>query len=147
MVAGYTVHGARNRGNICPIGIQHRERPGCGNTASESAWDGWMRPRRCQPHFPGWVHQSHRAYLSRKWWGRLPNPRLRRASQCEKPSAPASKPRWNWRERFLSGSSPPKYASIAITPAIVRPAHGVATVVGVVKDRDFSRIVLRRPTR
>jgi hypothetical protein len=38
----------------------------------------------------------------------------------------ALKPRWTWREPFLSGSSLPGHARIAITPDIVHPAHGAA---------------------
>ena len=38
------------------------------------------------------------------------------------------KPRWNWGERFLSGSSPPMRVRIAITLAIVRPGHDAAIV-------------------
>jgi hypothetical protein len=42
----------------------------------------------------------------------------------------ASKLRCNWRERFLSGSSPLKHARIAITPDTVLPAHAAASVEG-----------------
>jgi hypothetical protein len=57
----------------------------------------------------------------------------------ESPPAAASKPRWNWRERFLSGLWPPKRACIAITLATVRPERGAAIVEG---ERDESDLRL-----
>jgi hypothetical protein len=116
--------------------IQHRERLGCGNTASGSAWEGWARLRRCQPHLPACVHQTPRKSSRRELIARAFNLSLRRAPQREKLSAAASKPRCNWRERFLPGSSPLKHARIAITPDIVRPAHGAA-IVEPVRDERF----------
>jgi hypothetical protein len=51
-----------------------------------------------------------------------------KAGSRESVPAAASKPRCNWRELFLSVSSPPRYAGIAITPATVRPARSAAIV-------------------
>jgi len=41
----------------------------------------------------------------------------------------------NWRERFLLGSSPLKHARIAMTPDIVRPAHGAAIAEAQVRNK------------
>jgi len=57
-----------------------------------------------------------------------PQPSPRTPGFRERVPGTALKLRWNWRELFLLGSSPPGFAHIAITPAIVRPAHGAAIV-------------------
>jgi hypothetical protein len=64
---------------------------------------------------------------------RVPNPHLRTPGSRESVPAAASKQRCNWRERFLSGSSPLKHARIAITRDTVRQAHAAA-IVGVERD-------------
>jgi hypothetical protein len=137
------VHGTRctQSRNICLIVIQHREQPGCGNTASGSAWDRWVRLRRCDPHPSGCVHPSRRAFLSKKWWARLLNPLLRRVGRWEIRPAAASTLRCNWRERFLSGSSPFRRVRIAITPDTVHPAYGAA-IAAVPRD-ELSTAVMR----
>jgi len=110
--------------------IQRREQRGCGNTAGGSAQDRPVRSRRCDPHLPVCVHPSPRTSPRRELIVRVLNSRLRRALQCERLSATASKPRWTWRERFLSGSSPPRCARIATTPDTAHPAHRAAIVEG-----------------
>ena len=110
--------------------IQRREQRGCGNTAGGSAQDRPVRSRRCDPHLPVCVHPSPLTSPRRELIVRVLNSRLRRALQCERLSATASKPRWTWRERFLSGSSPPRCARIATTPDTAHPAHRAAIVEG-----------------
>jgi len=90
--------------------------------------------RRCDSHFPVCVHPSPRTLLQRKLIVLVLNPRLRRAPQCEQLPAAASRPHWNWRERFLSGCSPPGYARIATAADPVRLAHAAAIVA--VEDRE-----------
>jgi hypothetical protein len=126
---------------MCPIVIQHAEQRGCGNTASGSARVRRVRPRRFDPHPTGCLHQSPRASSRKQSTVRVPNPRLRTPGSCESFPAAASKPRCNWRERFLSGSSLPRYARIAITPATVRRAH-VAAIVGLVRGEGAQEVLL-----
>jgi hypothetical protein len=92
-----------------------------------------VRPRRCDPHPPGCLHQSPRASSRKQSTVRVPNPHLRTPGSRESVPAAASKQRCNWRERFLSGSSPLKHARIAITRDTVRQAHAAA-IVGVERD-------------
>src|SRR5262249_61879406 len=65
--------------------------------------------------------------------GRSANPRRHNPGSYEKLYGATLRPPCNWRERFLSESSPPGYARIAITRATVRPEHDVA-IVEVVGD-------------
>ena len=129
--SGARVHGARIEQSICLIAIQHKERPGCGNTASGSAGDRWARPRICHPHLLSCVHQSLQGSHHTQQGGRVPNSHLRTPGSYEKVGGIASKPHWNWHELSLPGSSPPRRARIASTPATVRPAHGAAIVEAV----------------
>jgi hypothetical protein len=115
---------------LCPIAIQHRERPGCGNTASGSAWDWSLRPSRC-PLLPLLcVHRIPRASRRKRYLGQSPNLQ----GFCEKPRAGALKLHRTSHELFLLGSWPPRHARIAITPATVHPAHGAA-IAGVTIDK------------
>jgi hypothetical protein len=92
-----------------------------------------VRPSRFPPHLSSCVHLSLRASPGQQQKGQVPNLRLRTPDTCEKPAATTLKPRWTLREPFLSGSSLPGHARTAITPDIVRPAHGAA-IVEVEKD-------------
>src|SRR5215472_9511087 len=56
----------------------------------------------------------------------IPNARLRQPASCERLPAVASKRHCNWRERFPSGCSPPKFVRTALTPDTVRQEHGAA---------------------
>jgi hypothetical protein len=125
---GYTVHGARILVNVCPIVIQRREQHGCGNTAGGSAKYGQVRPCRFPPHLLSCVHQSRRAFSGEYARKRIHNPYLRTLGSCERVRAAGLEPHWNWREPFLPGASPPKYARIAMTLDTVHPAHGAAIV-------------------
>jgi len=75
------------------------------------------------------VHQSHRAPPG-AYRSRVRNPSFRTPGSRGRVQAGALKPRWTWRDLFLSGCSPPGYARIALTPARVRPAQGAAIVEG-----------------
>src|SRR5207245_11511111 len=92
----------------------------------------------CRPRVPSSVHQSLRVCPGKQLRGRPLNPPLRTPVMYGKLHAAALRLRWNLRELFLPGSSHPECARTATTPDTVRPVHGAATVVGVVKDRDFS---------
>src|SRR5215470_3655231 len=74
------------------------------------------------------VHQSLRRCPRKQLAVQVPRPRFRRPCPCEKLFTAVSRPRCNWRERFLSGSSPPRRARIAITPDTVRPARRAVIV-------------------
>src|SRR5215470_10736990 len=74
------------------------------------------------------VHQSLRRCPRKQLAVQVPRPRFRRPCPCEKLFTAVSRPRCNWRERFLSGSSPRMYARTATTPATVRPARAAAIV-------------------
>jgi len=126
IVEGCTVHATEN--TICLIVIQHRERPGCGNTASGSAKYGRVRPCRFPPHLLSCEHQSIRASSGENERDQVHNPLPRTPGSCETVRVAALEPRWNWRERFRSGSSPPGSARIAITSDTVHPARGAAIV-------------------
>jgi predicted Zn-ribbon and HTH transcriptional regulator len=58
----------------------------------------------------------------------IPNPRLRTPAPRGRPSAVASKPRCNWRERSPSVSLPLKHVPIATTRDTVRPVRGAVIV-------------------
>jgi len=127
-VQRYTVHGARILVTVCLIVTQHREPPGCENTAGGSAQGGWVCLRRCHLDLLSCVHPSLRTIYGQRYRGQTSNPRPRPLGSCQKPHELGLRPPWIWHERFPSGHSPPKYARIAITRDIVRPAHGAAIV-------------------
>jgi len=114
--------------NICLIVIQHRERLGCGNTESGSAWLRRGCLHLCRPCLLSSVHWSRPATTGKQLSGQSPTPRRRKSGSCERLLAAVLEPCCSWRGPFLPGSSPPGCARIAITPAIVRPVRGAAIV-------------------